>query len=436
MQHLDRIVNPPEVRRSDPLVRARSLYTAGVTRPAALNPTLTSLRCSWSGTPAPLPRTDRPAGLCDCCPSPGAPLTCHYDLEAVRDRHGAAPWTHAAGLSAFEALLPVRPPRAGYWDDVGDTPVSCWPSLSEVFGVELLVKHEGANPSGSFKDRGLAVAVALGTACGARRFCLPTQGNAGVAAALFSARAGLDAAVVAMPEGYQGSPYHRLAELFGAEVRFGGSSIAEAGTLLRADLADELESGAIVDVSTFFEPGRLEGKKTMGLELVRDLGDGGLPDVILYPTGGGTGLVGLAKAFAECRDLGLVRDGNAPRLVAIQVDRCAPVVEAWDRGADRVDPVTSNGTIADGLDVPGAIMGHGILQAMRTTGGRAVAVAEDELLPAARLAGRHGLPVGLESAALVAAVGRLRDERFIADGERVLLLVTSGPGIAVAQQRL
>jgi threonine synthase len=346
------------------------------------------------------------------------------------------PWTHANGLSAFEALLPVRAPHPGYWDDVGDTPVTSCPSLSELFGVELRVKHEGGNPSGSFKDRGLSVAVALGAACGARRFCLPTQGNAGVAAALFSARAGLEGAVVAMPEGYQGSPYHRLAELFGAEVRFGGSSIAQAGTLLRTDLADELAAGAIVDVSTFFEPGRLEGKKTMGLEIVRDLRELGLPDVILYPTGGGTGLVGLAKAFAECQTLGLLSDGTTPRLVAVQIDRCAPVVAAWDRGADRVDPVNSNGTIADGLDVPGAIMGHGILQAMRTTGGRAVAVSEDELLPAARLAGRHGLPVGLESAALVAALGRLRDDGFVTGGARVLLLVTSGPAVAVAQRRL
>jgi threonine synthase len=191
-----------------------------------------------------------------------------------------------------------------------------------------------------------------------------------------------------------------------------------------------------VDVSTFFEPGRLEGKKTMGLELVRDLGASELPDVILYPTGGGTGLVGLAKAFEECRGLELLGDRPAPRLVAVQVDRCAPVVEAWRRGADRVDPVTSEGTIADGLDVPGAIMGHGILRALRTSGGLAIAVAEDELLPAARLVGRHGLPVGLESAALVAALRRLRDDATIADGARVLLLVTSGPAVAVAQQRL
>ena len=359
-----------------------------------------------------------------------------YDLESIRADHLGTPWRSSHGLSAFELLLPVSSPHPGYWDDVGDTPVTSSPSLSDRFGVELLVKHEGGNPSGSFKDRGLAVAVALGVACGARRFCLPTQGNAGVAAALFSTRAQIEGAVVAMPDGYQGSPYHRMAKLFGAEVRFGGASIADAGRSMRADLARELESGAIVDVSTFFEPGRLEGKKTMGLELVRDVDATRFPQVILYPTGGGTGLVGLSKAFSECVDLGLLEPDAVPRLVAVQVDRCAPVVDAWNRGSDRVAPVTSQGTIADGLDVPGAIMGHGILRALRESGGCAVAVGEADLLPAARLAGGHGLPVGLESAALVAALHRLRRDEVIEPGARVLLLVTSGPQVAVAQRHL
>lgn len=401
-----------------------------------LTSTVRGLRCSLSGQPAELPRDGRPAGLCACCPAPGAPLVFEYDEAAIRAAAGTPPWRPSGGLAAFTALLPARAPRTGFWDDVGGTPVTVRPELSERMDVEVAVKHEGGNPSGSFKDRGLAVAVALGVACGARRFCLPTQGNAGVAAALFSARAGIEGAVVAMPDGYQHSPYHRLAELFGADVRFAGASIADAGRRLRSDLARELAAGDIVDVSTFFEPGRLEGKKTMGLELVRDLGAAHLPDVILYPTGGGTGLVGLAKAFSECVGLDLLDAASVPRLVAVQIERCAPVVEAWDRGADRVDPVTSRGTIADGLDVPGAIMGHAILRALRESQGCAVAVAEDELLPSARLAARHGLPVGLESAALVAALDRLRRDDWIRSGQRILLLVTSGPQVAIAQRRL
>ncbi len=436
MQHGPRIVK--SLRPTDPPGRGSKSpgYTRHVPASPVLNSTVRALRCSWSGELAELPSRGRPAGLCRCCPSPGAPLLVEYDLDVVRSRAGDPPWETIGGLEAFAALLPVLEPRAGYWSDVGGTPVTHQPGVSDVFDVRLTVKHEGGNPSGSFKDRGLAVAVALGVACGARRFCLPTQGNAGVAAALFSARAGIEGAVVAMPDGYQGSPYHRLAQLFGAEVRFAGATIADAGRALRAELARELASGDIVDVSTFFEPGRLEGKKTMGLELVRDLEPSDFPDVILYPTGGGTGLVGLAKAFAECVGLGLLDVAAIPRLVAVQVDRCAPVVDAWTRGAARVDAVTSGGTIADGLDVPAAIMGHGILQALHQTRGRAVAVAEDALLPAARLAGRHGLPVGLESAALVAALGLLRRDAWIAPGERVLLLVTSGPQVAVAQQRL
>lgn len=436
MQHISSVVKSLGRTHPAPCGSPVPGYTRTVSASEVLNSTVRGLRCSSSGQPADVPAPGRPAGLCRCCPSPGAPLLVEYDLDAVRARAGDPPWHTVGGLTAFAALLPVVEPRAGFWGDVGGTPVTRQPELSELFDVRVTVKHEGGNPSGSFKDRGLAVAVALGVACGARRFCLPTQGNAGVAAALFSARAGIDPAVVAMPDGYQGSPYHRLAQLFGADVRFAGATIADAGRALRTELARELASGDIVDVSTFFEPGRLEGKKTMGLELVRDLEPSDLPDVILYPTGGGTGLVGLAKAFSECVDLGVLDGSAVPRLVAVQVDRCAPVVEAWRRGAERVDAVTSRGTIADGLDVPGAIMGHGILRALRQTGGRAVAVSEDALLPAARLAGRHGLPVGLESAALVAALDLLRRDAWIAPGERVLLLVTSGPQVAVAQQRL
>jgi threonine synthase len=293
--------------------------------------------------------------------------------------------------------------------------------------VQVFLKNEGTNPSGSFKDRGLAVAVAFGRACGAGRFCLPTQGNAGVAASLFSARLGLPACQVWMPEGYQDGIYHREAEFFGADVRFAGNNIAAAGALMRQELARELESGEVVELSTFFEPGRLEGKKTMGLEIYQSFGREALPDYVLYPTGGGTGLVGIWKALQELAELGWIDPARhrLPSMVAVQSSNCAPVVEAFARGLDHVQPVESEGTVADGLDVPGAIMGHGILETILASGGTAVAVEEDEIVAACRACGHLGIPVGYESAALLAALARLRSEKFIPAGARVLLLLTA-----------
>ncbi|MFZ5788653.1 MAG: pyridoxal-phosphate dependent enzyme, partial [Acidobacteriota bacterium] len=318
--------------------------------------------------------------------------------------------------------------------DVGGTPTTRHDALSRDLDLAVWVKNEGTNPSGSFKDRGLAVGVALGAACGARRFCLPTQGNAGVACCLFSARLGLEPALIYMPDGYQGGIYHRACEHFGGEVRFFGANIAAAGARMREDVARELAGGEFVDMSTFFEPGRLEGKKTMGLEIAEDVAGSGLPDWIVYPTGGGTGLVGIWKALAELRQLGEL-PGNArlPRMVAVQAASCAPVVEAFHRGLDRVEPVVSKGTIADGLDVPGAIMGHGILRVLRESGGTAVAVGEDDLRAAFADYGRLGVCAGVESAATLAALRALRAAGTVRPGESVLLLNTGSQLIPLAR---
>lgn len=199
---------------------------------------------------------------------------------------------------------------------------------------------------------------------------------------MFSARLGLPGCLVYMPDGYQDSIYHRQAEFFGAEVRFFGENIAAAGRRMREDVEDPLATGEIVDLSTFFEPGRLEGKKTMGLEIAHQLGGDDLPDFILYPTGGGTGLVGIWKAFGELVSMGFLEPDRLPALVAVQSANCAPVVRSFERGLHEVEPVESLGTIADGLDVPGAIMGHGMLRAIRESGGSAVAVQEDEIVEA------------------------------------------------------
>ena len=393
-----------------------------------INPNVTRLVCSNSGKEVPARGFTSPVGLCPCCPRPGKPVVVEYDLDRVRLELASAPLGVGGGrgIWRFAPLLPVLGVPGEYAADVGGTPVVRHERLSADLGVEVLLKNEGTNPSGSFKDRGLAVAVAFGRACGARRFCVPTQGNAGVAACLFSARLGMPGCLVYMPESYRGCVYHRACEFFGGEVRFVGPNIAAAGRAMREDLADELASGATVDMSTFFEPGRLEGKKTMGLEIAADLGTEALPDVIIYPTGGGTGLVGIWKAFEELSGLGLLDPARTrlPRMVAVQSANCAPVVEAFEKGLLDVVPVTSRGTVADGLDVPGAIMGHGILRALRASGGAAVAVADAAIEAAFARYGLAGVNAGLESAATLAALEALRAGGGVRAGERVLLLNT------------
>ena len=361
-------------------------------------------------------------------PRPGKPVVVEYDLERVSAELAGVPLGRhgGRGIWRFAPLLPVLGVPEEYGADVGGTAIVRHEGLSARLGVEVLLKNEGTNPSGSFKDRGLAVAAAFGLACGARRFCVPTQGNAGVAACLFSARLGMRGCLVYMPESYRGCIYHRACEFFGGEVRFVGANIAAAGRAMREDLAAELASGATVDMSTFFEPGRLEGKKTMGLEIAADLGCEALPDVIIYPTGGGTGLVGIWKAFEELSNLGLLDRARTalPRMVAVQSANCAPVVEAFERGLADVAPVTSRGTVADGLDVPGAIMGHGILRVLRASGGAAVAVPDAAIEAAFALYGSVGINAGLESAATLAALDALRAGGGVRRGERVLLLNT------------
>jgi threonine synthase len=393
-----------------------------------INPNVSVLRCSSSGQEIPGPAFSSPVGLCRCCPAPGKPVVVEYDPGKVRAELRDTPMAgrKAAGIWGYAPLLPVLGVPDEYAADVGGTPTVKHARLSRELGVEVFLKNEGTGPSGSFKDRGLAVGVALGRACGAKRFCLPTQGNAGAAACLFSARLGMPGCLVWMPDGFQGGIYHKACEFFGGEVHFAGPNIAAAGRAMREQLRDELSSGEYVDISTFFEPGRLEGKKTMGLEIAEQFSGRPLPDLIVYPTGGGTGLVGIWKAFTELSAIGLLDPAHTrpPRMVAVQSANCAPVVEAFRKGLADVVPVTSWGTVADGLDVPGAIMGHAILRVLRESGGTAVTVSEEAIKRAFARYGEAGVPVGYESAATLAGLLALRDAGEVTGGARVLLLNT------------
>ena len=381
----------------------------------------------------------RPIGLHRVDPhsvdqSGGHPITFEYDLAEI-SRQPALPSYIASqepGIWRYSPLLPVIGVSDAYAEDVGQTPLSLHRRLSDELGVELYLKTEGGNPSGSFKDRGLAVGVALGVALGARRFCLPTQGNAGVAASMFSSRAGIESALVYMPEQHRRSIYCRAAEAFGAEVRFFGSNIAAAGKRMRSDVAAELADGRYVDISTFFEPGRLEGKKTMGFEILEAFGKDRLPHHIFYPTGGGTGLVGIWKAFQELRALGeLPADGALPRMVAVQSTGCAPVVKSFEAGLDHVEPVVSEGTVADGLDVPGAIMGHGILRTLRESNGGAIAVADSLIRRDQAHLCKAGVSSSFEGGAILAALRKAIGAGDVKPGDRVLLLITAGLSCAL-----
>jgi threonine synthase len=396
----------------------------------ALNPKLRQVRCSLSGKARPFAAAG-PLGLCDCC-SPAKPLILDYEGVAAFPPRGSQPNARRSNaLLRYASWLPVSVPEE-YGAGVGLTECEPEPRLSDELGCRISIKYEHTNPSGSFKDRGLSVAVALGAALGARRFCLPTQGNAGIAAALFSARLGLPPACVWMPKSHEGNYYHQAAQHFGAEVTLHGRHIAEAGQAMREKYRDELGRGELVDLSTFFEPGRLEGKKTLGLEIAERY-PSGLPDVIVYPTGGGTGLVGIWKAFEELRARGELL-GQLPRMVAVQAEGCAPVVEAFDARARTVTPVESRGTAADGLNVPGAIMGHEMLRVLYDSNGCAVAVGEAELERDFARLGSLGVPAGFESAATLSALRRLLHMGFVSRDSHVLLLFTSGPAAAWQQR--
>ncbi len=412
---------------------ARGTYTRTMST-LRINPNVADVVCSVTGKSVGPEPFRGPVALCECCPSPGRPMIVRYALDRVSWRLDDLAQRSSKGLWAHGPLLPVEGVPDGYAEDVGLTPSMPCRALGDPLGVDLWIKNEGINPTGSFKDRGLAVAVALAKATGASRLCLPTQGNAGVAAAFFSQRLGLEACSVTMPEAYEGGLYHRAAVQFGASVAFFGANIAAAGKQMRLQFADELASGELIDVSTFFEPGRLEGKKTLGLEIAAHFGADGLPDVILYPTGGGTGLVGIWKALSELTQLGCIdRDVHRlPRLFAVQSEQCAPVVASFDRELEQVEPIESRGTIADGLDVPAAIMGHAILRAIRESGGGAVAVAEDRIRAAFVRLGRHGINAGYEAAATLAGLESLRESGSVPEAARVLLLNTGSHLIPLA----
>jgi len=357
------------------------------------------------------------------CPTCASPLLARYDLETLRETLTPEEVSRRPrGLWRWAELLPVREPRYRFTLGEGDTPLLSAPRLGARLGLKhLYIKDEAQNPTATFKARGLAVAVARGVELGVRAFVIPTAGNAGGALAAYDARAGV-AAHIFMP---QDAPQVNREEVraAGADLTLVDGLIDEAARRAAA----EAQKHGWFDVSTFKEPYRVEGKKTMGLELAEALG-WELPDVILYPTGGGTGLVGMWKAFAELEALGWIGP-RRPRMVSVQAEGCAPIVRAFHAGAERAQPWENAHTIAAGLRVPRVFADRLILRVLRESRGTAVAVSDEEILSAqAEMARSEGIFPSPEGAATLAALRRLVAQGFVAPEERVVLFNT-GSGL-------
>jgi threonine synthase len=351
---------------------------------------------------------DAPQNLCRSC---GKPLLARYDLDAARERVTRATFERGPDtLWRFAPLLPVRDAKHVVSLGEGMTPLLDGGRL----GANLLVKDETGNPTGSFKARGMSVAVSRAVELGLMRFAVPSAGNAGAALAAYAARAGASADVYLPADTPR--PIWRECEAAGATVH------AVKGLI--TDAAKEVQARQdVFDVSTLREPYRIEGKKTMGYELALQLG-WTLPDVIVYPTGGGTGLVGMWKAFDEMERLGLLGSAR-PRMVSVQAEGCAPIARAFQKGDETAAPWENAQTTAWGLRVPRAIGDFLILRAIRESRGTALAVSEAAIAEAKRAFGREaGMLVSEESAATLAAARQLRDEGAIGRGERVVLFAT------------
>jgi threonine synthase len=360
-----------------------------------------------------------------CC---SRPLLARYDLAAVgRDVARDEIARREASMWRYHELLPVREKAHIQTLGEGMTPLLAAPRLAPP-GLEkdarLLVKDEGQNPTGSFKARGMAAAVSRALELGAGGLVTPTAGNAGAAMAAYAAHAGLPAIVVTPGDAPQ--TCIQQARIYGAEVVLIDGLINDAG-YTAASLAQER---GWFNMATLREPYRAEGKKTMGFELAEQLG-WRLPDAIIYPAGGGTGIVGMWKAFAELRELGWIEHERLPRMIIVQAEGCAPLVRAFEQGNEVAEAWQSHraSTIAAGLRVPSAIGDRLILQAVRESGGTAICVSDEAMVHMVRYAAHsEGMLIAVEAAATLAAYHSLLATHFLKSADETVLFFT-GSGL-------
>jgi threonine synthase len=355
--------------------------------------------------------------LCTC----GAPLLARYDLAAARAWRRESLAGREATMWRYRELMPLAGAETPVTLGEGWTPLTPAPRLGASLGLDrLFVKDESLNPTNSFKARGLSAAVTRALHLGARVLSVPTAGNAGNAMAAYAAHAGLEAKVF-MPRDVK-TPFITECELYGAAVTLVDGLITDAG---RA--AAELGAPrGWYDVSTLKEPYRIEGKKTMGYELAEQLG-WTLPDWIIYPTGGGTGMVGMWKAFAEMAALGWIDPGRRPHMVTVQAAGCAPIVRAFDAGTEKAAAWEGATTIADGLRVPRAIGDFLVLRAVRESQGAAVAVDDADMVSGMRDLGRlEGINAAPEGGAALHALRVLTGRGRIRRTDTIVIFNTGG----------
>jgi threonine synthase len=354
------------------------------------------------------------------CADCNSPIFASYDLEKVKSRLTKDEVRQRPrGVWRWAELLPVRRPASRITLGEGDTPLLEVPRLAQSLGLKhLRVKDEGLNPTGTFKARGLHMAVARAVELGVREFVIPTAGNAGGALAAYAARCGARAHVY-MPKDAPRSTMEEV-KSYGMELVLVDGLINDAGRLARVDAARE----GWFDVSTFREPYRPEGKKTMGLELAEAYG-WEVPDVIIYPAGGGTGLVGMWRAFEQLEALGWI-GSRRPRFVAVQPDGCAPIVKAFQQGDERTELWANAHSIAGGIRVPAVFADRPILRLLRASGGAAISVSDAEMVQfQKKLATQDGILASFESAATAAALAKLIEEKWIQPEERVVIFSTA-----------
>lgn len=374
---------------------------------------LTHLECSMCGDRL---DADQLQGMCPRC---RRPLLARYDLPAARAAISLSELSaRERTLWRFPELLPVRDDSHRISLGEGFTPLVHAHRLGADLGADaVFIKDESPNPTTSFKARGMATAVSRARELGVTALSVPSAGNAAGALGAYAAKAGVEAHVF-MPSDVPAAFVSECRAL-GARVTLVEGLITDCGRVA----AEQLEAGGRFDVSTLKEPYRLEGKKTMGYEVAEQMG-WTLPDVIIYPTGGGTGLIGMWKAFDEMEEMGWIGK-RRPRMVTVQSTGCAPIVRAFESGADVAEPWEDAATVADGLRVPSAVGDQLMLRALRESNGTAVAVPDEAMMRGAALMGKtEGIYAAPEGGATVAAFIALRESEWIEQSETVVLFNT------------
>ena len=353
--------------------------------------------------------------LCRC----GAPLLVDYDYTeaAARLRRDVLPGRDAT-MWKYREVLPVKDDENIVSLGEGGTPLLRSSHMATELGLgALYFKDECGNPTGSFKARGLGMAISRARELGVRKVVIPTAGNAGSATAAYAARAGLGCLVI-MPKDAP-APFLVDCAYHGAEIELIDGTIADCG----ARAAERSKAEGWFSMATLKEPYRIEGKKTMGYELAEQF-DWNLPDVVIYPTGGGTGLIGMWKAFNEMEKMGWI-DSRRPRMVSVQAEGCAPIPRAFAEGKDSARPWENPHTVAAGLRVPGAVGDFLMLRALRETNGTALTVTDDELMADTHtLAAKEGILAAPEGGASLACLRKLIQSGFVKPDDRVVVFIT------------